>query len=416
MIKFIQILGPGLLFAGTSIGVSHLIQSTRAGALYNFDLIWVLVLASLLKYPFFEYGPRYAIATGSSLVEGYRKIGNWAVIIFTLLTICSMHIILAAVTVVTVGLLAHILNISINITLLSFLLLGSSAIILLIGKFSLLDKLIKFIIVLLAVTTLIAVFAALGIQKEVTPEALSTFQWTKSVDIFFLIAFVGWMPAPIDVSVWSSLWNLEKIKGLGYVPNLKNALTEFRTGYVFTIILAAAFVLLGAFVMYGTGEELSPNGTIFSGQLISMYTSSIGSWSYWVISIAAFTTMFSTTITVLDAYSRVLSPVYQHFLNKTQTELEKSNSVTWFWVALIIIGALFIIAFASKTMVMMVTVATTISFLTAPVLAWINFKVVTDEHMPVEAKPGIFLRLLSWTGIIFLTIFSFIYLYFFFLA
>ena len=55
-------LGPGLLFAGAAIGVSHLVQSTKAGAEFGLGLIWALVIANLFKYPFFQFGPRYALA------------------------------------------------------------------------------------------------------------------------------------------------------------------------------------------------------------------------------------------------------------------------------------------------------------------------------------------------------------------
>ena len=41
-------LGPGLLFAGAAIGVSHLVQSTRAGADYGWGLVWALLLLSLI--------------------------------------------------------------------------------------------------------------------------------------------------------------------------------------------------------------------------------------------------------------------------------------------------------------------------------------------------------------------------------
>ena len=54
MKHFIQKLGPGLLFAGAAIGVSHLVQSTRAGADFGFGFIWALLLIHLVKYPFFN--------------------------------------------------------------------------------------------------------------------------------------------------------------------------------------------------------------------------------------------------------------------------------------------------------------------------------------------------------------------------
>ena len=46
MKQVIQKLGPGLLFAGAAIGVSHLVQSTRSGADFGFGLIWTVILTS----------------------------------------------------------------------------------------------------------------------------------------------------------------------------------------------------------------------------------------------------------------------------------------------------------------------------------------------------------------------------------
>ncbi len=412
----LKTLGPGLLYAGAAIGVSHLVQSTRAGAMYHFDLVWVLILANLLKYPFFEFGPRYATATGNSLVDGYARIGKWAVILFALLTILTMFIIQAAVTVVTAGLMAYIFQITIDIIPLSVIVLLLSAIFLISGKYSALDRLIKLIIILLALSTIVAVFAALGVHHEISPDMIRHFKWTHAADIFFLIAFVGWMPAPIDVSVWSSVWNLEKNKELGYVPNMKTALLDFKIGYIGTAILALGFLTLGALVMYGTGEQLSSKGVKFAEQLIRMYTNSIGNWSFWIISIAAFMTMFSTTITVLDAYSRVLHPIVRLVFPDFWEKQHNKERLKWFWYVLIIAGAALILVFAASSMVQMVTLATTLSFLTAPVLAWLNYRVVTDRHMPEKDRPGRFLRILSWIGIVFFTVFSFVYLYWKYLA
>lgn len=404
----IKILGPGLLYAGAAIGVSHLVQSTKAGAMFNFDLVWILILANLLKYPFFEFAPRYALSTGRNLVQGYASIGRWALILFSALTLLTMFATQATVTVVTVGLIAYVFNINISLTALSFAILIIAMLVLLIGRFSLLDKIIKFIIVLLALSTVLALLAALGIEKEIKPEALANFDWFKHADIVFLIAFVGWMPAPLEVSVWSSTWNLEKIKELGYKPSLKNTLTEFKIGYIGTALMALGFLSMGALVMYGTGEQLSPNGTIFSEQLIRIYTTSLGGWAHWVVSIAAVTTMLSTTITVLDAYPRVLSAIFVELTGKPSKSEIKLYRI---FLLVMVTGATLTIAYAAKSMAFMVTVATTMAFLTAPFLAWLNYRVVTDNHMPIENRPGLFLRVLSLVGIFFFAAFAVVYVY-----
>ena len=80
-------LGPGLLFAGAAIGVSHLVQSTRAGADFGFGLLWALLLVNICKYPFFQFGPRYAAATGETLLDGYRKLGTGVLIFYFFLSL-----------------------------------------------------------------------------------------------------------------------------------------------------------------------------------------------------------------------------------------------------------------------------------------------------------------------------------------
>ena len=410
MKKLLHILGPGLLYAGAAVGVSHLIQSTRAGAMFNFDLIWVLLLANLLKYPFFEFGPRYAIATQNSIIDGYNQIGKWAVGLFGAVTFISMFIFQAAITVVTVGLISYVFGISINLITLSIIVLLAAMLLLIIGRYNLLDKIIKYIILLLTVSTVIAVFSALGIEKVVTPDAMAKFTWTRQADVFFMIAFVGWMPAPIDVSVWSSMWNIAKAKEIGYFPSLKEGLLEFRVGYFGTAFLALCFLLMGALVMYGTGEQFSSNGTVFSEQLIRMYTTSLGNWAYWIVSIAAVATMISTTITVLDAYPRVLTPVYSHLFPRSWKKIKNKHNLNWLWLFTLVIGTVILIAFAVKSMGAMVSIATTLSFMVARILAWLNYRVVTDKHMPENARPGLFLRVLSWLGIAFFTGFTIVYL------
>lgn len=408
--RLIKVLGPGLLYAGAAIGVSHLVQSTRAGAGYGFDLVWVLVLVNVLKYPFFEFAPRYATATGKSLIDGYKELGQWAVIAFALLTIATMFSIQAAVTIVTAGLFANVFGLSIGVVPLSAIILGTTVVILIIGRFAILDRLIKVVIVILAISTVVAVAYAIGHGYHPDRGSLHHFDWFSRPDILFLIAFIGWMPAPIDVAVWSSLWTVEKSKGLRFKPALRESLTDFRIGYVGTAFLALCFLLLGAFVMHGSGEELSAKGTGFAGQLIEMYTANIGSWSYPVIAVAALMTMFSTTLTVIDAYPRVLRPITTGFLPGWKPGSTGKQAIYWTWIIIVVSGTLVLLQYFASSMTFMVDVATTLSFITAPVLAVMNYRVITSRHVPANARPGMGLRIWSWTGIVFLGVFTLFYI------
>src|SRR5690625_2873461 len=94
-------LGPGLVMAAAAIGVSHLVQSTRAGAEFGFALVWAVILANVFKYPFLEFGPRYALATGKQIIHSDASLHPVAVCIYTIYTISTMFAIHAAVTMVT---------------------------------------------------------------------------------------------------------------------------------------------------------------------------------------------------------------------------------------------------------------------------------------------------------------------------
>ena len=401
MIKFLQKLGPGLLFAGAAIGVSHLVQSTKAGANFGFGLLWALLLINLIKYPFFQFGPRYATATGESLLDGYKKLGKNVLKIYALLTFATMFTIQTAVTIVTAGIASSLFGAHISMEIWTIIILSICFGLLLVGKYALLDKMMKIIIIILSVSTLFAV-----ITVFYNSEASSN--WTQilpktDAEIIFLIAFMGWMPAPLDVSIWHSLWAIQKRKELK-VFSPKTALMDFNIGYLGTIVLGIGFLMLGGLVMFGTGKTFSNNGSEFSIQLIQMYTQNLGDWSYIIIGLAALTTMFSTTLTTLDASPRAMNKTMELILEKPL-----KNGYTS-WLILLIIGTIFIFIFFLSEMGTLIKIATILSFLTAPFYAIMNYILICSKHTPKPWKPSKVMHLLSILGILFLIGFNIWYL------
>jgi len=396
----LKTLGPGLLFAGAAIGVSHLVQSTRAGADYGMGLLWALLLVHLFKYPFFQYGPRYAAATGESLIDGYKRLGKGMLWFYYLLTFATMFTIQAAVTIVTAGIATKLFGVSDNTLIWSVLITFVCFLILMIGKYRLLDNLMKIIVIILSISTISAMIIAYqntSYRFDFTP----VFPDNK-ITIAFLIAFMGWMPAPLDISAWHSLWTLEKSKTQKINP--KKAILDFNIGYIGTITLGACFIALGTFVMYGSGETFSDGASKFSEQLITLYTKNLGQGAYLIIAIAAFTTMFSTSLTTLDASPRAMA-------RTTELLFEKAPKNTYLiWLIFLSIGTLLILGFLITSMTFMVKVATIISFLTAPFYAIANYLLITSKHTPPQWHPKIGLKILSWLGILFLIGFSLFYI------
>ncbi len=394
-------LGPGLLFAGAAIGVSHLVQSTKSGADFGLGLVWALIIANIFKYPFFQFGPKYALATGESVLHGYKKLSRNILIIYFVLTIATMFSIQTAVTIVTAGIAKSISGGIFSLEVWTVLITLFCSIILVIGKYKTLDKIIKYIIIILAISTVTATFIA-GREFEMDINMIQIFP-NDSIGIIFLIAFMGWMPAPLDVSVWHSIWALEKKKTLKDYT-LKNSMFDFNVGYIGTAILGVCFICLGYFVMYGSGETFSDSAGAFSNQLIEMYTSSLGEWSYYIIGVAAFSTMLSTTITTLDASPRAMSET-------TKLILDNQNKNGYLiWLTILAFGTITIFFALSSQMGLLIKIATILSFLTAPFYAIINYILISSENTPKINRPTKFMHLLSICGIIYLLGFSIFFL------
>ena len=400
MIDQIKKLGPGLLFAGAAIGVSHLVQSTKAGAEFGFGLIWALILCNFFKYPFFLFGTKYAFSTGETLLHGYKKIGDYVLYIYLLLSIVTIFTIQAAVTIVTAGLAVELFGFNNNIAIMASIILILCIIILTVGKYKLLDNFIKIVILILALSTLFAVGYATNNNvvelnfHQIFPDEVS--------GIIFLAAFMGWMPAPLDVSIWQSIWTKEKLN-LNNKIKYKSALFDFNVGYISTVFLGLCFVALGAFVMFGSGETFSNNGSEFANQLIKLYTANLGENVKIFISVAAFTTMLSTTITCLDASPRAMSQTLKLLNCK---KISGYNT----WILIISIVTMIIFVFFESEMGTLIKIATILSFITAPIYAIMNYSLVSSAYMPKKFKLSKVMKFYSISGIIFLTIFSIWYI------
>jgi len=394
----LKALGPGLLFAGAAIGVSHLVQSTRAGADYGYSLLWSLILIHVVKYPFFQFGTRYANATGENLLQGYKRIHKSTLAFYFLINIASIFTIQAALTLVTAGIVMNIFNIHISPVLISTLVTLCCACILLLGKYKLLDKVMKYIVVVLTITTIGALCIAM--QKNSAPVSFVQKYNFSTTEVVFLIAFLGWMPAPLDVSIWQSLWSQEKQKETIIKSNLKTVLFDFNIGYFFTLLLGICFLSMGALIMYKSGSVFNNGALGFTKQLIEMYTKNIGGASFIFIAIAAFTTMFSTTLTALDASSRTMETTLNLLLENN------SKKTYLYWLATLALGTIIIISFFQNEMLSLIKIATVIGFLTTPFFAILNYKLITSKHTPKTHHPTLPLKILSWIGITFLTGFS----------
>ena len=391
-------LGPGIVMASAAVGGSHIIASTQAGAIYGWELVSIVILANLFKYPFFRFGVQYTLDTGNTLLEGYRQKGQFYLWLFLALNVFATVINTAAVGLLTAAILTFIIPIPLPMPVLSSLVIVVITGILLLGKYRLLDSLSKIIMIALTVTTVSAVVIAFmrnGMQGVAPADFVAPSPWELS-KLAFLVALMGWMPAPIEISAINSMWVVAK-RRLTKV-SYQDGLFDFNVGYIGTAILAVVFLALGALVQFGSPETVEMVGGKYIAQLINMYASTIGEWARLLIAVIAFMCMFGTTITVIDGYSRTNVESLRLLLGKRESTVRTLN------IAMVLAAAsgLAIIFYFNNAVGPMLKFAMIASFVSAPVFAWLNLSLTMKAKHSVKGG----LLWLSFIGLFYLTAFA----------
>ena len=206
-------LGPGLLYAAVAVGVSHLVQATRAGADFGLSMVLVVIFACLMKYPGLRFGGEYAAATGKNLIVNYRERGWFVFGLFSICQIFSMVFIIAAVSLFTSGLLQVVLGFQSGPIMSVFILLVLVTVLLMTGHYKVLERVIKAIVVGFTILTMLCMLLVINrLDWSLSAFALPTFDVPT---VLFIVALVGFMPSPTDASILQSLWTVARAEGEG---------------------------------------------------------------------------------------------------------------------------------------------------------------------------------------------------------
>lgn len=386
-----------MLYAGAAIGVSHLVQSTRAGAEYSWLPIIGIIFIHLAKFPFFKMGPEYAARTGENLVDAYRKLGKWALFLFGFFTVGTMLAIIAAIVAVNAGIAGYIFNIDLEPSLVAGVVLLFAMAILLIGKYTVLDRFVNFVILLLSISTLIAFVLSLKDGMGSVPAELIF----DGAFLVMMIKLMGWMPAPLDLSVWHSIWVVEKSKRQDY--NFKKSMQDFKIGYWGTMIIGILFLGVGAMVLYPS-PDLPNGGVAFANMFIGVYTSKLGGWTFGIVAFSALTTMFSTALTCLDAIPRSLAELFKG-PDKQARKLYAPFLIT------LASGSFALLHFWAPGMLTMVDLATMLSFCATPVIALLNLRSI---RLVEGRSVSPFYKFYTLSCFVLLSLFTVVFLFYYF--
>ena len=399
--SFRNAFGPGLLFAGTAIGLSHLVQSTRAGAVYGLAIGGVILLIHVLKYPLFRFGAYYTVTAGESLIEGYRRQGVFAVWLLLGAMLCYMFFAVGAVGMLAAALIQTVFGFEADARIFGAGILISGVVFLLVGRYHWLDLVNKALIAVLAVSTFAAALLSLPRLQwsmlTVPPEQLDLRL------LLFVAALGGFMPVSTDSSAWQSVWTLAKARDAGVRPRLGSVLLDFNIGYCGSAFFAICFLVMGAAMMNQSGVEPAAEVVPFAAQLVGLYEAALGAWALPLIGASVISVMLTTALAGLDALPRVLVAITRVLRGEplgTVTDVQLDGTLAYrAYVILLAAGAILATFLMGASFRTFLDFGTTVAFLVAPVIAILNHRAVFGPAVPQELHPGRGMWLWSMIGI-----------------
>jgi Mn2+/Fe2+ NRAMP family transporter len=396
-------LGPGFMIAAAAVGVSHLVQSTRAGADYGMALTWLIFAIVILKYPAFRFATDYAAVTGNSLVHAYKGMGKLAMSWLIFAMVMEVLVGSTAVSLITAGLFIQILKLPISAPVGAFIIAILTAILLIKGNYARVESVVKILVITFSILVLLCSIVAVTQLGSDGREILPTVSYDLAL-LGFILAMTGWMPLPMSVSIYQSAWVKEKVAINKADYSRSQAVTDLNIGWILTLVLAICFVVMGTAILFQSGTEIPNNSVGFATSLFSIFTQLVGGWIYPIIAITGLAVIWSTLITIMDGIPRLMDRITHELLGERDPHPEK-NYYRHFLFSIIFIIAVVMMFFLSDFSAF-IDFSASVGFVFSPALAYYNYRAVMSADVAGEYQPSKFLIIWSWLAVVLFSIFA----------
>lgn len=263
--SFLQRIGPGILVAATGVGAGDLINASLAGSELGLAILWAAWLGAILKWLLNEGIARWQLASGTTLMQGWRdRIGVWVCLLF-LLYLVLWTVFVGGTIIKACGLAGAALTGIDRPALWGFVHTVVGIGLILVGGFSWFERVMSLCIGLMFLTVTLSAFQ-LGVPMDrelweglLVPRIPSGgLQWTLGV-----MGGVGGTVTLLSYGYWIREHGRENRQGL------KACWLDLGLGYGMTALFGMAMLVIGSRL------ELSGTGTGVAVQISELLAQNV---------------------------------------------------------------------------------------------------------------------------------------------
>jgi Mn2+/Fe2+ NRAMP family transporter len=243
--------GPGIVIAVTGVGAGDMVSSLVAGTDFGMVLLWAVILGAILKYFLTEGIGRWYMASGQTILQGWRSLGRWAIWYFVIYLFIVTFVFGAAVT--STAALAVDAALPGVLPLWAWAALHSVAafIIVGIGRYGLFEMIMKtFAALKFGIVILLAILLAPALGEVV----LGFVPRIPEGALINVLAIIGGVGGTYSLAAYT-YWVRERgWRHSDWIPTMR---TDLGFGYALTALFMVSMLIIGAELLFGTGTSIS---------------------------------------------------------------------------------------------------------------------------------------------------------------
>jgi Mn2+/Fe2+ NRAMP family transporter len=312
-------LGPGIVIAATGLGAGDLIAASVAGAKYGIAILWAAVIGAVLKFTLNEGLARWQLGTGTTLLEGWvRRLPRfWSVYFFVYLLLWSF--IVAGALMAATGLAVHALVPAVSVEAGGALQSVLAAVLVLFGRYRLLEVMMKFFIVLMFAVVL---YCAVALQPD----------WGSIVgaivvprlpegSLLFLLGVMGGVGGSVTLLSYG-YWIRER--GWSGPAQLSQVRTDLLVAYGLTGLFGIAIMIISAGV---SPDVMSGSKMVLA--VAEQMGATVGDVGKWCFLIGFWGAVFSSMLGVWQGVPYLFADFVHEWRNTTGEKVIDSGSVPY---------------------------------------------------------------------------------------
>jgi len=243
--------GPGIVIAVTGVGAGDMVSSLVAGTDFGMVLLWAVVLGAILKYFLTEGIGRWYMASGQTILQGWRSLGRVAIWYFVVYLFIVTFVFGAAVT--STAALAVDAAFPGVLPLWAWAVLhGVAAFVVVgIGRYGLFERIMK---TFAALKFGIVILLAILLTPSLGEVALGFVPRIPEGALINVLAIIGGVGGTYSLAAYT-YWARERgWRHSAWIPTMR---TDLAFGYALTALFMVSMLIIGAELLFGTGTSIS---------------------------------------------------------------------------------------------------------------------------------------------------------------